>query len=226
MSYFSKNKTKPYSQIDKNVMLQLTLHKTWLSFNLYNRYVIKLYAHAHPEDFQRNQNLQLHRRGYNLPWKLKQRTSKEIRKRVYVCPEKTRVHNHPSRALGDLTGIKKHFCRNHSENKWKCSKFYAVQSDWKDVTELSVVVVERAQGLIDDWQKANVSQLNAHSATVQPHVSQHNVGQQLAQWQPPRLGRFKCNVDAAFSEQFRRTGIEICLRDETETLCVSQTDAF
>ncbi|XP_010556851.1 PREDICTED: zinc finger protein NUTCRACKER [Tarenaya hassleriana] len=84
--------------------------------------------------FQRDQNLQLHRRGHNLPWKLKQRTTKEVRKRVYVCPEKTCVHNHPSRALGDLTGIKKHFCRKHGEKKWKCdkcSKRYAVQSDWK-----------------------------------------------------------------------------------------------
>ncbi|KAI6673033.1 hypothetical protein NL676_000939 [Syzygium grande] len=84
--------------------------------------------------FQRDQNLQLHRRGHNLPWKLKQRSTKEPRKRVYVCPEKTCVHNHPSRALGDLTGIKKHFCRKHGEKKWKCekcSKRYAVQSDWK-----------------------------------------------------------------------------------------------
>ncbi|KAJ7966733.1 Protein indeterminate-domain like [Quillaja saponaria] len=64
----------------------------------------------------------------------KSRTSKEIRKRVYVCPEPSCVHNNPSRALGDLTGIKKHFCRKHGEKKWKCercSKKYAVQSDWK-----------------------------------------------------------------------------------------------
>ncbi|KAI9073769.1 hypothetical protein K1719_044266 [Acacia pycnantha] len=85
--------------------------------------------------FQRDQNLQLHRRGHNLPWKLKQRTSKEIiRKKVYVCPEPTCVHHDPLRALGDLTGIKKHFCRKHGEKKWKCdkcSKRYAVQSDWK-----------------------------------------------------------------------------------------------
>ncbi|RVW52024.1 Protein indeterminate-domain 11 [Vitis vinifera] len=55
--------------------------------------------------FQRDQNLQLHRRGHNLPWKLKQRTSKEVRKKV-----------------------------KHGEKKWKCdkcSKRYAVQSDWK-----------------------------------------------------------------------------------------------
>ncbi|KAL2556786.1 Protein indeterminate-domain 12 [Forsythia ovata] len=84
--------------------------------------------------FQRDQNLQLHRRGHNLPWKLKQRNSQDNRKRAYVCPEPTCVHNHPSRALGDLTGIKKHYCRKHGEKKWKCekcSKIYAVQSDWR-----------------------------------------------------------------------------------------------
>ncbi|KAJ1419049.1 Zinc finger C2H2-type [Sesbania bispinosa] len=32
--------------------------------------------------FQRDQNLQLHRRGHNLPWKLRQRSSNEVRKRV------------------------------------------------------------------------------------------------------------------------------------------------
>ncbi|URE45851.1 Zinc finger protein [Musa troglodytarum] len=84
--------------------------------------------------FQRDQNLQLHRRGHNLPWKLKQRSGKEPRKRVYVCPEESCIHHNPARALGDLTGIKKHFCRKHGEKKWKCdkcSKRYAVQSDWK-----------------------------------------------------------------------------------------------
>ncbi|XP_008813525.2 protein indeterminate-domain 12-like [Phoenix dactylifera] len=85
--------------------------------------------------FQRDQNLQLHRRGHNLPWKLRQKSSKEgVRKRVYVCPEASCIHHHPSRALGDLTGIKKHYSRKHGEKKWKCekcSKRYAVHSDWK-----------------------------------------------------------------------------------------------
>ncbi|XP_047066137.1 protein indeterminate-domain 5, chloroplastic-like [Lolium rigidum] len=85
--------------------------------------------------FQREQNLQLHRRGHNLPWKLKQKNPNQVqRRRVYLCPEVTCVHHDPSRALGDLTGIKKHFCRKHGEKKWKCdkcSKRYAVQSDWK-----------------------------------------------------------------------------------------------
>ncbi|KAL2598890.1 hypothetical protein AAZV13_10G018850 [Glycine max] len=58
--------------------------------------------------FQRNQNLQLHRRGRNPPWKLRQRGSNELmKKRVYVCPEPSCVHHNPARALGDSTGIKK-----------------------------------------------------------------------------------------------------------------------
>ncbi|XP_045799303.1 zinc finger protein GAI-ASSOCIATED FACTOR 1-like isoform X1 [Trifolium pratense] len=84
--------------------------------------------------FQREQNLQLHRRGHNMPWKLRQRASEEIRKKVYVCPEPSCVHHNPSRALGDLTGVKKHFSRKHGEKKWKCercSKNYAVKSDCK-----------------------------------------------------------------------------------------------
>ncbi|KAF1885414.1 hypothetical protein Lal_00029303 [Lupinus albus] len=85
--------------------------------------------------FPREQNLQLHRRGHKLPWKLKQRAKNdEVRKKVYVCPEKSCVHHDPCRALGDLTGIKKHYSRKHGEKKWKCEKCsrkYAVLSDWK-----------------------------------------------------------------------------------------------
>ncbi|KAK1387188.1 Zinc finger protein MAGPIE [Heracleum sosnowskyi] len=85
--------------------------------------------------FQREQNLHFHRREHNLPWKLKRRTSHEIRKKVYICPEQDCVHHDPSRALGDLTGIKKHFLRKHGEKKFccnKCNKMYAVVfSDWK-----------------------------------------------------------------------------------------------
>uniref|UniRef100_J3MME6 C2H2-type domain-containing protein n=1 Tax=Oryza brachyantha TaxID=4533 RepID=J3MME6_ORYBR len=53
---------------------------------------------------------------------------------VYVCPEPNCVHHAPTRALGDLTGIKKHFCRKHGEKRWacqRCGKRYAVQADLK-----------------------------------------------------------------------------------------------
>ncbi|KAH7515457.1 hypothetical protein FEM48_Zijuj10G0028300 [Ziziphus jujuba var. spinosa] len=64
----------------------------------------------------------------------KQVHMREPKRKVYLCPEPTCVHHDPSRALGDLTGIKKHYSRKHGEKKWKCekcSKRYAVQSDWK-----------------------------------------------------------------------------------------------
>ncbi|KAJ4916653.1 Protein indeterminate-domain 16 [Raphanus sativus] len=89
------------------------------------------------QGFQRDQNLQMHRRRHKVPWKLLKREKKdeEVRKRVYVCPEQTCLHHDPCHALGDLVGIKKHFRRKHSAIKqWvceRCSKGYAVQSDYK-----------------------------------------------------------------------------------------------
>ncbi|KAF8080513.1 hypothetical protein N665_0937s0015 [Sinapis alba] len=88
------------------------------------------------QGFQRDQNLQMHRRRHKVPWKLlKRETTEEVKKRVYVCPEPTCLHHNPCHALGDLVGIKKHFRRKHSNHKqWiceRCSKGYAVQSDYK-----------------------------------------------------------------------------------------------
>ncbi|XP_051119736.1 zinc finger protein SHOOT GRAVITROPISM 5-like [Andrographis paniculata] len=87
------------------------------------------------QGFQRDQNLQMHRRRHKVPWKLLKRESPVAKKRVFVCPEPTCLHHDPRHALGDLVGIKKHFRRKHSNQKqWicqKCSKGYAVQSDYK-----------------------------------------------------------------------------------------------
>lgn len=87
------------------------------------------------QGFQRDQNLQMHRRRHKVPWKLLKRETPIVRKRVFVCPEPTCLHHDPCHALGDLVGIKKHFRRKHSNHKqWvceKCSKGYAVQSDYK-----------------------------------------------------------------------------------------------
>lgn len=87
------------------------------------------------QGFQRDQNLQMHRRRHKVPWKLLKRETPMVRKRVFVCPEPSCLHHDPCHALGDLVGIKKHFRRKHSDHKqWvcdKCSKAYAVQSDYK-----------------------------------------------------------------------------------------------
>ncbi|KAH0727942.1 hypothetical protein KY284_003807 [Solanum tuberosum] len=87
------------------------------------------------QGFQRDQNLQMHRRRHKVPWKLVKRENPQVKKRVFVCPEPSCLHHDPCHALGDLVGIKKHFRRKHSDNKqWicdKCGKGYAVQSDYK-----------------------------------------------------------------------------------------------
>ncbi|KAE8688206.1 Protein indeterminate-domain 14 [Hibiscus syriacus] len=87
------------------------------------------------QGFQRDQNLQMHMRRHKVPWKLLKRETQEVKKRVYVCPEPSCMHHDPCHALGDLVGIKKHFRRKHyNQKKWvceKCSKGYAVQSDYK-----------------------------------------------------------------------------------------------
>ncbi|KAM3324739.1 zinc finger protein SHOOT GRAVITROPISM 5 [Capsicum chacoense] len=87
------------------------------------------------QGFQRDQNLQMHRRRHKVPWKLVKNENPQVKKRVFVCPEPSCLHHDPCHALGDLVGIKKHFRRKHSNNKqWiceKCGKGYAVQSDYK-----------------------------------------------------------------------------------------------
>ncbi|CAH8380932.1 unnamed protein product [Eruca vesicaria subsp. sativa] len=148
--------------------------------------------------FQRDQNLQLHKRGHNLPWKLKQRSPKDvIRKKVYVCPEPNCVHHHPSRALGDLTGIKKHFFRKHGEKKWKCdkcSKKYAVQSDWKAhaktcgtkeykcdcgtlFSRRDSFITHRAfcDALAEESARAISNPILIQSSSPAPHQTQHNI---------------------------------------------------
>ncbi|CAF1737664.1 hypothetical protein HID58_086538 [Brassica napus] len=119
--------TNPETQANPDAEVVALSPKTIMATNRFICDVCK-------KGFQREQNLQLHRRGHNLPWKLKQKSTKEVKRKVYLCPEPTCVHHDPSRALGDLTGIKKHYYRKHGEKKWKCdkcSKRYAVQSDWK-----------------------------------------------------------------------------------------------
>ncbi|KAM0903816.1 hypothetical protein ACQ4PT_018427 [Festuca glaucescens] len=95
--------------------------------------------------FRREQNLVFHRRGHDMPWKRdpaaaprKKRRDEAAaprKKRVFVCPEPSCLHHHPSHALADHTGIKKHFLRKHGGHRqWacaRCSKAYAVLNDYK-----------------------------------------------------------------------------------------------
>ncbi|XP_051134156.1 zinc finger protein GAI-ASSOCIATED FACTOR 1-like, partial [Andrographis paniculata] len=100
-----------------------------------NQYVCEICHKA----FQRDQNLQLYKRAHNLPARLERSActsgaAAQAPKKVYICPETSCVHHNPARVLGDLTGIRKHYRRKICEKRWnctKCSKKYAVESDWK-----------------------------------------------------------------------------------------------
>ncbi|KAL2929450.1 Protein SHOOT GRAVITROPISM 5 [Bienertia sinuspersici] len=124
----SKRKRRPAGTPDPDAEVVSLSPKTLLESD---RYVCEICN----QGFQRDQNLQMHRRRHKVPWKLLKRENPIVRKRVFVCPEPTCLHHDPCHALGDLVGIKKHFRRKHSNHKqWvcdKCSKAYAVQSDFK-----------------------------------------------------------------------------------------------
>ncbi|XP_042000895.1 zinc finger protein SHOOT GRAVITROPISM 5-like [Salvia splendens] len=124
----TKRKRRPAGTPDPDAEVVSLSPKTLLESD---RYVCEICN----QGFQRDQNLQMHRRRHKVPWKLLKRETPLARKRVFVCPEPSCLHHDPCHALGDLVGIKKHFRRKHSNQKqWvcdKCSKGYAVQSDYK-----------------------------------------------------------------------------------------------
>ncbi|XP_009765149.1 protein indeterminate-domain 16-like [Nicotiana tabacum] len=133
------------------------------------------------QGFQRDQNLQMHRRRHKVPWKLLKRETPIVRKRVFVCPEPTCLHHDPCHALGDLVGIKKHFRRKHSNHKqWvcdKCSKGYAVQSDYKAHLKTCGTrghscdcgrVFSRVESFIEHQDACSFSRLRSDSKSLQP----------------------------------------------------------
>ncbi|XP_004504607.1 zinc finger protein SHOOT GRAVITROPISM 5 [Cicer arietinum] len=128
----NKRKRRPAGTPDPDAEVVSLSPKTLLESD---RYVCEICN----QGFQRDQNLQMHRRRHKVPWKLLKRETtqgqQQQKKRVFVCPEPSCLHHDPCHALGDLVGIKKHFRRKHSNHKqWvcdKCSKGYAVQSDYK-----------------------------------------------------------------------------------------------
>ncbi|OMO63093.1 Zinc finger, C2H2 [Corchorus olitorius] len=133
------------------------------------------------QGFQRDQNLQMHRRRHKVPWKLLKRETPVVRKRVFVCPEPSCLHHDPCHALGDLVGIKKHFRRKHSNHKqWvceKCSKGYAVQSDYKAHLKTCGTrghscdcgrVFSRVESFIEHQDACHMGRIRPESQALQP----------------------------------------------------------
>lgn len=125
----AKKKRRPAGTPDPDAEVVSLSPRTLLESD---RYVCEICG----QGFQRDQNLQMHRRRHKVPWKLLKREAGEAaRKRVFVCPEPSCLHHDPSHALGDLVSIKKQFRHKHSGHRqWacaRCSKAYAVHSDYK-----------------------------------------------------------------------------------------------
>ncbi|XP_024628810.1 uncharacterized protein [Medicago truncatula] len=105
---------------------------------------------------------------------------------------------------------------------------------WEGVTEVVAVVVDRARVMITKWQIANTkTSAESRAATAAPptqllsnsaEVNSSDDG--LVLWQKPTSGRYKCNVDAAFSSNFNRTGIGICIRDEEGAFVLAKMTSF
>jgi len=76
--------------------------------------------------------------------------------------------------------------------------------------------------MLIDWQLANFHPLQEVSAAPPSSAMRANSDQEETStsaagpvmWKKPNPGRYKCNVDAAFSCIFNRTVIGICFRDE------------
>ncbi|KAF6168609.1 hypothetical protein GIB67_005221 [Kingdonia uniflora] len=170
----SKRKRRPAGTPDPDAEVVSLSPKTLLESD---RYVCEICN----QGFQRDQNLQMHRRRHKVPWKLLKRETPEVRKRVFVCPEPSCLHHDPCHALGDLVGIKKHFRRKHSNHKqWvceKCSKGYAVQSDYKAHLKTCGTrghscdcgrVFSRVESFIEHQDACNAGQIRPEIQTLQP----------------------------------------------------------
>ncbi|KAI4340328.1 hypothetical protein MLD38_025178 [Melastoma candidum] len=181
----NKRKRKPPGTPDPDAEVVSLSPKTLLESG---RYVCEICN----QGFQRDQNLQMHRRRHKVPWKLLKRERSggcpetAARKRVYVCPEPSCRHHDPGHALGDLVGIKKHFRRKHSDRRqWlcgRCRRGYAVQSDYKAHLKTCGTrghncdcgrVFSRVESFIEHQDSCNKGGMKSSSSAINfPHAFQ------------------------------------------------------
>ena len=86
---------------------------------------------------------------------------------------------------------------------------------WNNVTETAQVICARAESLLTSWRNA---QLIHHPI---PH---HPATPNDLKWIKPSPGRFKCNVDASFSQARYRVGIGVCIRDDESHYVLAKTE--
>ncbi|XP_024630813.1 uncharacterized protein [Medicago truncatula] len=85
---------------------------------------------------------------------------------------------------------------------------------WNNVVETSQQISERAEAFLNSWKSAQ---------KIQPRIQVPSVQHESPCWTKPVLGRFKCNVDAAFSNSLNRMGFAACIRDAEGNFVAGRT---
>jgi len=88
---------------------------------------------------------------------------------------------------------------------------------WNDAQESVQDICDRAGTLLTSWQNVQVTR------HVQPNISATHV---CAQWKKPSPGRYKCNVDASFSNSLNKVIISVCIRDEKGHFVLAKAEWF
>ena len=85
---------------------------------------------------------------------------------------------------------------------------------WQQVSYSNITILERAKHLLQGWRTANHRQnLVRHDITSDNPSTSHQERDGNVRWRKPRRGRFKCNVDASFSNTSNKVGFGMCVRD-------------
>jgi len=79
--------------------------------------------------------------------------------------------------------------------------------------------------MVADWKLANTPDVLASSSNHQQATTSTSQQHRIT-WQPPVAGRYKCNLDAAFSSQVNKIGIGICVCDAEGTFVLAKTVTY
>ena len=95
---------------------------------------------------------------------------------------------------------------------------------WQQQNETCLQVVEWARHLLDDWRTAQ--EVRSHKATNILAQLNNVIHGPVIKWTKPTYGRYKCNIDASFSDSLNVVGIGICICDDHGEFVMAKTDCF
>jgi len=86
---------------------------------------------------------------------------------------------------------------------------------WNNVTETNQAICACAGSLFTSWRNAQ--------STRHP-IPQHPATPNDLKWIKPSPDRFKCNVDASFSQARNRVSIGVCIQDDESRFVLAKTE--